>query len=105
MSTPAWLTELLDEHQSTEGFYGSEGHEVYRNYACVCGWWSTADGESSHRAHVADGAWQAISDPIRTLIAKWQADADLCDEAGIESPTMPIRAAIADLRGLLGEER
>lgn len=40
---------------------------------------------------------------IRALITKWQADADLCDEAGIESPTMPIRAAVAELRAVLGE--
>jgi hypothetical protein len=41
---------------------------------------------------------------IQSLATRWATVADLCNEEGIETPTMPIRAAVADLLGLLEGE-
>lgn len=38
------------EHVAIDGFMHNE---LWRNYACGCGWWSTADDEQSFRVHVA----------------------------------------------------
>jgi hypothetical protein len=81
---PAWIADVLERHQTDEGFYGDEGHEVYRYYACVCGWWSTADGEKSHRFHVAQELWDAF--PLTVLqIPEEQL------EGQIPLPTMILR--------------
>lgn len=49
----ARLAALLAEHAEVEGFTDGTDGGVWRNYACSCGWWSTADQQSDFRAHVA----------------------------------------------------
>ena len=43
----AKVARVLGEHREAEGFYD----DVYRNYACTCGWWSTGDQERDWEAH------------------------------------------------------
>jgi len=47
------LAEVLAGHAVVTGFHDTDG-DLWRNYACSCGWWSTADRERDHRLHVAD---------------------------------------------------
>ena len=44
------LAETLAGHQCTTGYFG---RDLWRNYACTCGHWTTADTEAESRAHVA----------------------------------------------------
>ncbi len=45
------IEEVLREHRQASGHYGQSS--VWRDYACTCGWWSTADRGDAHRAHLA----------------------------------------------------
>lgn len=41
---------------------------------------------------------------LRTLLALWTRDVNEANDAGIETPTMPIRAAIAAVEAIVGRE-
>lgn len=62
------------------------------------------DAEGNDLRHLDEAVEAIFTERTRSLATRWATVADLCNEEGIETPTFPIRTAVADLLGLLGDE-
>lgn len=97
----AAVAEVLAEHVGVEGYFDQD---LYRNYACSCGWWCTADQSGDLAAHIAQHVAARVQVEVAMEEVLREAENDSSDCLHSDAGTQEFRA-VSEVHSMRQESR